>query len=170
MVQGLGAGTGGTIMANRLRRAFPEDELAVTVVDRDDRHIYQPGLLFLPFGRYTTEHGVRPRSAQLDPAVRYIQDRITRLDPATDTVMLGDGRVLSYDVAVIATGARIAPEELEPLARQLGGLVGRAHRRGATSLPRAAWSTGERESLLERATRLAGLHEAAYLAMCRRLS
>ncbi len=65
---------------------------------------------------------------------------------------------------------RIAPEELEPLARHLGGLVGRAHRRGATSLPRAAWSTGERESLLERATRLAGLHEAAYLAMCRRLS
>ncbi|MBX7119249.1 MAG: NAD(P)/FAD-dependent oxidoreductase [Gemmatimonadaceae bacterium] len=115
----LGAGTAGTVMANRLarryRRGLARGTTTITVVDPDPVHLYQPGLLFLPFGRYTTEHVVRPRSAQLDPAVRYIQDRITRLDPATDTVMLGDGRVLSYDVAVIATGARIAPEELEGL-------------------------------------------------------
>ncbi|MEJ5255474.1 MAG: hypothetical protein WHS89_09010 [Acidimicrobiales bacterium] len=36
----LGAGTGGTIIANRLRRRFPADQLAITVVDRDDEHVY----------------------------------------------------------------------------------------------------------------------------------
>src|SRR6266511_1885735 len=46
----LGGGTGGTMTANRLRRRFDADEAEIHVVDRDDRHVYQPGLLFVPFG------------------------------------------------------------------------------------------------------------------------
>jgi sulfide:quinone oxidoreductase len=46
----LGGGTGGTRVANRLRRRFSPDEAEIHVVDRDDRHLYQPGLLFVPFG------------------------------------------------------------------------------------------------------------------------
>ena len=46
----LGGGTGGTLLANRMRRRFHEDELQIDVVDRDDAHVYQPGLLFVPFG------------------------------------------------------------------------------------------------------------------------
>ena len=46
----LGGGTGGTMTANRLRRRFDPDEAEIHVVDRDDRHVYQPGLLFVPFG------------------------------------------------------------------------------------------------------------------------
>lgn len=45
----LGSGTGGKLAANRLRREFPDD-VTITVVDRDDDHLYQPGLLFVPFG------------------------------------------------------------------------------------------------------------------------
>ena len=48
----LGGGTAGTIMANRLRRQYAAEVKAgattVTVVDQDERHVYQPGLLFLP--------------------------------------------------------------------------------------------------------------------------
>ena len=46
----LGGGTGGTLTANRLRRAYSAAEATITVVDQDDRHVYQPGLLFVPFG------------------------------------------------------------------------------------------------------------------------
>lgn len=46
----LGGGTAGTMMANKLVRALPEREWRVTLVDRDDVHVYQPGLLMLPFG------------------------------------------------------------------------------------------------------------------------
>ena len=46
----LGAGTGGTMTANRLRRLYDEDEASITLIDRDDRHVYQPGLLLVPFG------------------------------------------------------------------------------------------------------------------------
>jgi sulfide:quinone oxidoreductase len=51
----LGAGTGGTMMANRLRRRLDADEAEIHVVDRDDNHVYQPGLLFVPFGLASLE-------------------------------------------------------------------------------------------------------------------
>ena len=44
----LGGGTGGTIVANRLRRQLAHDDAEIHVVDRDDRHVFQPGLLFVP--------------------------------------------------------------------------------------------------------------------------
>lgn len=60
--------------------------------------------------------------------------------------------------------------ELEPLARHLGGLVGRAHARGCDRTGRIKpWSSSAMSGLLDRATVLAGVHEAAYLAMCRML-
>src|SRR2546422_11920 len=65
----LGAGTAGTMMANRLARALPERDWRITVVDRDDLHLYQPGLLFLPFGAYREEELIRPRRKLLDARV-----------------------------------------------------------------------------------------------------
>src|SRR5579875_927120 len=61
----LGGGTGGTLTANRLRRRFDQDDMTITVVDRDDRHVYQPGLLFVPFGLSQVEDIVRSRRRQL---------------------------------------------------------------------------------------------------------
>ncbi|HET9972231.1 MAG TPA: hypothetical protein VFQ68_28620, partial [Streptosporangiaceae bacterium] len=46
----LGGGTGGTLVANRLRRAYRPGAVEIVVVDRDGDHVYQPGLLFVPFG------------------------------------------------------------------------------------------------------------------------
>ena len=61
----LGAGTAGTLLANQLRRRFRAEELQIDVIDRDDAHVYQPGLLFVPFGLEKPETLVRPRGGQL---------------------------------------------------------------------------------------------------------
>src|SRR6266545_4700982 len=61
----LGGGTGGTMTANRLRRRFDADGAEIHVVDLDNRHVYQPGLLFVPFGLAQLEEIVRPRRPQL---------------------------------------------------------------------------------------------------------
>jgi len=111
----LGAGTGGTIMANRLRRAFPTDELAISIVDRDDRHIYQPGLLFLPFGLTHPEDIVRPRQRQLHDGVTYHQSEIDHVDIPAETVTLTDGTVLAYDLLIVATGSHLLLDETEGL-------------------------------------------------------
>jgi sulfide:quinone oxidoreductase len=111
----LGAGTGGTIAANRLRRAYSESEASITVVDQDDRHLYQPGLLFVPFGLAHPEDLVRPRSRQLHPGIEYQVDPVDRVDLEARCVHLDDGRELPYDALVVATGAVLAPEETEGL-------------------------------------------------------
>ena len=113
----LGAGTAGTTIANRLARRYRRDldarRVSISIVDQDNVHVYQPGLLFLPFGVYTPEQVVKPRDVQLLPGVEYVQHEIDHVDADTDTVHLTDGRVLSYDVLVVATGTRVLPEETE---------------------------------------------------------
>lgn len=111
----LGAGTGGTIMANRLRRRLDAAEASITVVDQDDRHVYQPGLLFMPFGLAHPEDIVRPRGRQLAGGVDYVQQAIDRVEVGERRVVLADGRTLPYDVLIVATGAILLPEETEGL-------------------------------------------------------
>lgn len=112
----LGAGTGGTITAARLQRALgprasgPGADVHVTIVDRDDVHLYQPGLLFLPFGTTREQDLVRPRSSVVPDGVTLTLAGLERVDAARRVVLLGDGSELPYDVLVVATGAEIAPE------------------------------------------------------------
>lgn len=111
----LGAGTGGTLTANRLRKAVPASQATISVVDENDQHIYQPGLLFVPFGLTQPEDIVRPRSRQLHKGIEYHQSAIDRVDIEQERVHLADGTVLDYDVLVVATGSRLVPEETEGL-------------------------------------------------------
>ena len=110
----LGGGTGGTLAANRLRRALgPEDE--IVVLDPDNRHLYQPGLLFVPFGLASPTRLVRSRAAQFHAGVQFRQATVDQVDLDADQVVLLDGTRIPYDVLVVASGTRLLPEETEGL-------------------------------------------------------
>jgi sulfide:quinone oxidoreductase len=112
----LGGGTGGTLTANRLRRHFSRTrDVSITVVDRDDEHVYQPGLLFVPFGLAHADEIVRPRQRQLRDGVLFVQHDIERVDIERDVVVLDNGDELPYDVLIVATGATLALGETEGL-------------------------------------------------------
>jgi sulfide:quinone oxidoreductase len=111
----LGGGTGGTMAANRLRRRFGADEAEIHVVDRDDRHVYQPGLLFVPFGLASVDEIVRPRRRQLRAGVVFHEAEAAWVELDRNEVVLLDGRVLPYDALVLASGARLQPEETDGL-------------------------------------------------------
>jgi sulfide:quinone oxidoreductase len=110
----LGGGTGGTLVANRLSRLLGLDA-RITVVDRDDRHIYQPGLLFVPFGLAGAEEIVRSRHEQLRDGIDFRLAEVERVEAGENSVYLADGSFIEYDVLVIATGAVLQPEETEGL-------------------------------------------------------
>ena len=101
--------------ANRLRRLYSADEAEIVVVDQDDRHLYQPGLLFMPFGLTHVEDIVRPRGRQLHDGISYRQSAVDSVNITDDQVLLADGTSLEYDVLVVATGAVLVPEETEGL-------------------------------------------------------
>jgi sulfide:quinone oxidoreductase len=111
----LGGGTGGTMTANRLRRRFDTDEAEIHVVDRDDRHVYQPGLLFVPFGLAQVEEIVRPRRRQLRSGIVFHENEVEEVWIERDELLLDDGSVLPYDALVVASGVRLQPEETEGL-------------------------------------------------------
>ena len=111
----LGGGTGGTLTANRLRRSHDEQAAEIVVVDHDADHVYQPGLLFVPFGLTGMQRIVRPRRQQFRSGISFRQAGIGRADVEADRVHLDDGTALGYDVLVVATGARLLPEETDGL-------------------------------------------------------
>jgi sulfide:quinone oxidoreductase len=107
----LGAGTAGTMAANKLRRKLPRDGWQVTIVDQDDSHNYQPGYLLLPFGVYRREELVKSRRKLLAKGVELVLGEIDRVDHAMQTVTLSDGRNLLYDYLIIATGTTPRPDQ-----------------------------------------------------------
>jgi sulfide:quinone oxidoreductase len=109
----LGAGTGGTMTANRLRRRFDADDAEIHIVDRDDRHVYQPGLLFVPFGLAGLDEIMRPRRRQLRSGIVFHEHEVESVALERNEVRLDDGTVLPYDVLVVATGVRLQPDETE---------------------------------------------------------
>jgi sulfide:quinone oxidoreductase len=114
----LGGGTAGTLAANRLHREF-HDEAKITVVDRDGHHVYQPGLLFVPFAEGRPPGIIRSRARQLHWGVGYHESVVDHVDIAGRRVLLDDGTVLPYDVLVVATGAALLPGETEGLTEAM---------------------------------------------------
>lgn len=114
----LGAGTAGTIMANKLHKALPAD-WSITVVDKDEDHYYQPGYLFVPFRIYDAERLVRPKRDFLPDGVDFVVARVAEVDSDQQLVRLSDGRHLAYDVLIIATGTMPRPAETPGLGGEL---------------------------------------------------
>ncbi|MGC2432835.1 MAG: FAD-dependent oxidoreductase, partial [Desulfobaccales bacterium] len=104
----LGSGTGGTIIAGKMRQKLSESDWEITVLDRDWQHHYQPGWLFIPFGIYTPEDCVKPKIKFIPPGVNFVLDDITLIDPVKKRVTTKGGSY-DYDWLVVATGCGIVP-------------------------------------------------------------
>ncbi len=115
----LGAGTAGTIMANKLRKAYKNEELEITIVDQFKSHYYQPGFLFVPFGSYSKEDVIKPKSEYIPAGVNFIYEEIDKVNGENNEVYLKNETILKYDFLIIATGTRIDPEETPGMKEEL---------------------------------------------------
>lgn len=115
----LGAGTAGTMMLNKLHKAIDLNKWKLTIVDNEKSHYYQPGFLFIPFGVYTESDVVKPKEKFFPEGMNMINSEIWKVIPEYNKVHLQNGITLDYDILIIATGSRIAPEETEGLTGEL---------------------------------------------------
>ena len=97
--------------ANKLRKALPDGEWSVTVVDADDNHRYQPGYLFMPFGTYTPNQVTKSRRKYLSKGVSLVYGEIDTVEADDNAVLLTDGQRLTYDYLIIATGVTPRPDQ-----------------------------------------------------------
>ncbi len=107
----LGAGTAGTMMANHLVHDLKAPDWCITIIDEREKHYYQPGFLFVPFDIYRPDDIVKPIQSFIPKGVDYIQHQIERILPEENVVVLVGGEKVKYDLLIIATGCKIAPEE-----------------------------------------------------------
>ncbi len=108
----LGAGTAGTMVANKLSHVLSRDEWQITIVDQNETHYYQPGFLFMPFGIYGENDVIKPKRDFIPPGVEMIMSEIELVEPAENRVRIAkDNRYLYYDFLIIATGTHPRPEE-----------------------------------------------------------
>ncbi len=117
----LGAGTAGTMVANKLRPKLNTSEWNILLVDEDETHYYQPGFLFIPFEIYQPNDVIKPKRRFLPDGVELIIGKIDRVEAAENQVKLFDGRQLNYDYLVIATGTHPRPEETPGLEGEAWG-------------------------------------------------
>ena len=108
----LGAGTAGTMVVNKIRKHLSTEKLDITIVDQDNDHLYQPGLLLLPFGVYTKEELVKPRRKFIkDDDANFVLDEVEKVLPESNQVELKSGTMLDYDYLIIASGTSPRPDQ-----------------------------------------------------------
>ena len=115
----LGAGTAGTIMANKLRKALDRDEWQITVIDKHRTHYYQPGFLFIPFGIYNPSDVIKPKSDFFPIGVNVIFNEVDKILPEENKLNMNDGSIINYDMLIIATGTQTRPDETPGLKDKL---------------------------------------------------
>src|SRR5512133_2278121 len=115
----LGAGTAGSIMANKMRKHLSDSDWSITIVDREKDHYYQPGFLFLPFGFYQKKEIVKSTGKFIPSGVELINAEIEKIKTDQNIVSLKNGISIAYDILIVATGTRISPEDTPGLKGEL---------------------------------------------------
>ncbi len=100
-----------------LARKLDPKQWNLTIVDAADQHLYQPGLLFIPFRLYDYHDGrdiIRDIRSPLPKQAKFVQARVEQIDHGQRKVRTSDGE-LDYDWLVCALGCRVAADEVEGL-------------------------------------------------------
>ena len=97
----LGGGAGGLITGNLLAA----HGYRVTIVEKSDYHLFQPGMLWIAFQGHSPERYMRPVAELVKPGVELVKGVVSEINLADRVVKLSDGREYSYEYLVVALGA-----------------------------------------------------------------
>ena len=118
----IGAGAGGTALANRLVRRL--DGAEITLVDPRKDHLYQPGLSLVAAGLKPAGYVVSKTTDWLPGGVKLVQEPATVIDPVAKTVATADNQTLSYDFLVLAPGLTLDHDAIEGFSLDMVGQNG----------------------------------------------
>ena len=118
----IGAGAGGTALANRLVQRF--EGAAITVIDPRAEHLYQPGLSLVAAGLKPAGYVVSRTTDWLPSGVTLVAEAAAAIDPVAKTVSTAGGQTLSYDFLVVAHGLVLDHDAIEGFSLDMVGQNG----------------------------------------------
>lgn len=116
----VGAGAAGLALANRLDRAL--DGARITIIDRRERHIYQPGLTLVATGVWPTAQVLDENARYMPRNIEWLKANVAEFDPDANCVFTDGGERVDYDFLLIATGLHLDFAAIEGMDT---GLIGR---------------------------------------------
>ena len=115
----VGGGTGGTIIANNLARRLSNEirdrKAKITLLSASDKHMYQPGLLYVAFGQMMPDELYRDEASLLESNIDFQVDPVEKFELDKNQAITKSGKTHEYDILVIATGSRIMPRKIPGL-------------------------------------------------------
>ncbi len=126
----IGAGTGGMPCAYEMRDAL-DNEHQITMISENETFDFTPSNPWVAVGwreRKDISFEIRPYLEKRN--INFIAHRVDKIDPENNELTLNNDEKVSYDYLVIATGPRLAFEEVE-------GSGPSAHTQSICSLPHA---------------------------------
>jgi sulfide:quinone oxidoreductase len=118
----VGGGAGALMILARLRRALSNPE--ITIIAPNDRHVYQPGQIFVAAGECTTEDIIFDNTGYIGNDVTWIKDEVSTFDPENNKLMTKEGKEVAYDYLVVAAGAQYHYEQIQGLNADMIGQYG----------------------------------------------
>jgi sulfide:quinone oxidoreductase len=106
----LGGGSGGVVAASHLGHLLGEHH-NVTLIDQRQTHVFQSSYLWMTLGRREPRDISRDLTALGKRHVRFLNDRVARVDTERRHVVTAHG-VIPYDRLVVSLGFETHPEDI----------------------------------------------------------
>lgn len=110
----LGAGSGGVVVANTLRKLLPRSD-RIVVIDKEQEHLFAPSLLWVMIGDREPDRISKPIKSLERKGIEVVHGEVSRIDPNLRTVEV-DGQAITSDALIIALGADYAPQNVPGLS------------------------------------------------------
>lgn len=115
----VGGGTGGTILGNNLARRLANEikagQVRIIMLSASDKHMYQPGLLYVAFGRMAPSELYVNQAGLLEPSIEFHVDPVEAFNLDDNQVSTKSGKTYDYDYMAICTGSRADPASVPGL-------------------------------------------------------
>lgn len=118
----VGGGTGALMVLARLRRALSKPN--ITVITPNEKHIYQPGQVFVAAGEYQSQDIIFDNRGYIGEDVQWIKEEVKAFDPDHHKLITQSGQEITYDFLIVATGAQTRYEQIEGLTKDMIGQNG----------------------------------------------
>jgi sulfide:quinone oxidoreductase len=118
----VGGGAGALMVLARLRSALSAP--TITVIAPNDKHVYQPGQIFVAAGEYKPRDIIFDNRGYIGQDVRWIKDEVKAFDPQNNKLSTQSGQEVTYDFLIVATGVQTNYEQIEGLTADMIGKNG----------------------------------------------
>ncbi|TVR07373.1 MAG: pyridine nucleotide-disulfide oxidoreductase [Salinarimonadaceae bacterium] len=133
-----GAGAAGLTAASQLASRLPRAR--ITIIDRNERHYFQPGYTLVGSGVWEESQVVTETSRFIPSRVNWIKADVAEFDPDVSRVATSTGQTIDYDFLIVATGVHLGYEAIEGMEEALIGREGVASVYAGPEAAAASWA------------------------------